>query len=244
MGLANQYWETVRDQLDAIRETQTGAIESAGRLFSEVLQSERWIYLFGTGHSHMLAEELFYRAGGLVRIKPMLNDALMLHVSASESTAVERDLSVVADLLEQYPVARGDVLLIASNSGRNPVPVELALRAQARGVPVVGVVNRRHSAAFPSRHESGKKLGEVADVVIDNCGVVGDACVPLGPGQGTTGAASTVTGALILQMIACEAIERAMAQGWLPEIFTSSNGENEDHNADLVARYRGQVRHL
>jgi uncharacterized phosphosugar-binding protein len=244
MSLAKDYFNTVRNQVDLIGASQMKGIERAGDLFGQVLCRGQWIYLFGTGHSHMIAEELFYRAGGLARVRPILYSPLMLHESATESTLVERDPSVVDDLLKAYPLAKGDVLLIASNSGRNPVPVELAIRARDLGVSVVGLINRQHSDAFESRHASGKKLADLADVVIDNCGVVGDACVAL-PGEGlSTGAASTVTGALIVQMIACHAIESAMAKGWQPEVYCSSNAGRAAHNDGLIERYRSSVKHL
>lgn len=242
MSYAETYLKTVTEQIDAIQRSQKDQILAAGKQFAEVLCRGGWIYVFGTGHSHMIAEELFYRAGGLSRIRPILLPALMLHESASESTAIERDPRLVDQILDQYPIQAEDVLLVVSNSGRNPVPVELAMRVQERKTPVVALLNARHSASVQSRHQSGLKLGDIADLVIDNCGIEGDACVSLGDGR--IGAASTVTGALIVQMIACHAIETAMQGGWKPEIFCSSNASGEDHNDAILERYRGLVRHL
>ena len=244
MNLARRYLDTIREQLGEIEATQMDVIEQAGAMVAEALHNGRWFYLFGTGHSHMMAEELFYRAGGLARVRPILHPPLMLHNSASESTAIERDPKVVDGLLEDYPMEFGDVLLIASNSGRNPVPVELALRARKQQTKVIALTNKRHSDAFPSRHPSGCKLQDVADLVLDNSGVEGDACVPLPSGGGSTGAASTVTGAAIVQMIACAAVEYAWTKNKPLELFVSSNAENEGHNEKLLARHRDQVRHL
>jgi uncharacterized phosphosugar-binding protein len=244
MSLAEQYFETVRRQIERIGESQFELIQQVGANLAEVLIGEGWVYAFGTGHSHMLAEELFYRAGGLARIKPILVSPLMLHESASESSVLERDPAWVDKILNRYPMQLGDMLLIASNSGRNAVPVELALRANALDVPVVALINREHSEAFPSRHPSGKRLGDVADIVIDNCGVAGDACVEV-PGTGlATGAASTVTGALVFEMMACHAIDVALARGWKAELFCSSNAGREGHNEALIERYRSLVEHL
>ncbi len=244
MSYAEEYLATVRDQIDAVGESQRDQIAAAGQYFADVLCRGGWIYVFGTGHSHMIAEELFYRAGGLSRIRPILISPLMLHESACESTALERDPRMVDQILEEYPIQSEDVLLIASNSGRNPVPVELAKRVQQRKTPVIALLNRRHSASVESRHESGLKLGDLADLVIDNCGVEGDACVALSEGSGKIGAASTVTGALIVQMIACHAVERATKAGWKPEVFSSSNAAGGEGNDAILERYRGRVRHL
>lgn len=244
-GLADRYLETIREQLESVAATQREAIERVSGWCADCLGTERWIYLFGTGHSHLLAEELFYRAGGLTRVVPMLHGPLMLHESAAESTRFERDIGLVEGLLETYPIDAGDVLVVASNSGRNPVPVELALQAAARGARVCAIVNRRHGERWPSRHPSGKRLADVAEIGIDNCGVPGDACVPVPALNASVGASSTVVGAAILQMIACGAVEKAMEQGVKPEVFMSSNADDaEAHNAGLLKSYRGRVPHL
>lgn len=244
MTLARQYAGAIRKQLGQIEATQLSAVEAAGAICAAALCHDRWIYAFGTGHSHLFAEELFYRAGGLARVRPMLHGPLMLHESASGSTECERDPLLVDLLLNRYPMEAGDVLLIASNSGRNPVPVELAMRAAGLGAKVIGLTNRRHSEAFPSRHGSGKKLGECVDVLMDNCGVVGDACVDVAGADYSIGSASTVTGSFLIQMMVCHAIETAMHQGWNAEVFSSSNGGNEGLNESLLQRYGPLVRHL
>ncbi|MEM7232267.1 MAG: SIS domain-containing protein [Planctomycetota bacterium] len=244
MNLASQYHAKVSEQLREIAETQTEAIEQAASELGRTIVEGHWLYLFGTGHSHMLAEELFYRAGGLHRIRPMLFPPLMLHESAYRSTEIERDANVVDQLLKDYPIGPDDLLLIASNSGRNAVPVELALRAMELGARVIALTNRRHAAAFPSRHPSGKKLSEVATLSIDNCGVVGDACVPVPDHSLNVGAASTVTGAAIVQMIACGAVEFAVERGWKPQVFASANAGQEAENDALVQDLLGTVRHL
>ena len=244
MNASESYFETVNQQLASIQRTQLPAIYEAGKQFAEALERGGWIYVFGTGHSHMIAEELFYRAGGLARVRPILCSSLMLHASASDSTVFERDPSVVDSLLDDYPIGQNDVLLIASNSGRNAVPVELAIRLRAAGIPVIALLNTRHSEGVDSRHASGKKLGDVAGLVIDNCGVEGDACVLVPGHPGAVGAASTVTGAMIVQMIACHTVALLAAKGSCPEAYCSSNAAGGDQNEVLLERYRGVIKHL
>ncbi len=244
-NLADQYYQNVRTQLETLVRTQREAIDLAAKLFSECLLQQRWIYLFGTGHSHVLAEELFYRAGGLPCIRPILCPDLMLHESAVESTAIERRIERVPTILQDYAMEADDVLVIASNSGRNAVPVELAIQAAALGVTVIAIVNRRHSERFDSRHPSGKKLKDVASLMLDNCGVPGDACVSLPDSDLKTGAASTVTGIVLLQMIVCATIEKAREAGWQPQLFQSANAGRESDNAVIIERLRREnVRHL
>src|SRR6266542_2181780 len=127
MSAYEKYYAVAREQLEMVFTTQRATIERAASWLGEALASDRWLYAFGTGHSHMLAEEIFYRAGGLAHAVPILDDQLMLHKQAIEATCLERKQGYAAELLRHYPVAHGDVLIVASNSGRNAVPIELAL---------------------------------------------------------------------------------------------------------------------
>ncbi|MBT3840555.1 MAG: sugar isomerase domain-containing protein, partial [Verrucomicrobia bacterium] len=147
-------------------------------------------------------------------------------------------------LLKQYPMTGGDVLVVASNSGRNACPVELAMVAKERSVRTIAVLNSEHSAKWASRHSSGKRLGDVVDLVIDNCGVEGDACVPLAGSGLFVGATSTVTGCLIMQMIACRATEMLNASGRQPELYQSSNANHDERNAALIAEHKQTNPHL
>ena len=244
MNLAGKYYQAVKGQIEALGDSQMTQIETAAGWFAEAMNAGRLVYVFGTGHSHMLAEELFYRAGGLARVVPMLHPPLMLHESASTSTQAERDLDVVEELLKQYPMSGGDVLVVASNSGRNACPVELAMVAKERSVRTIAVLNSEHSAKWASRHPSGKRLGDVVDLVIDNCGVEGDACILL-PGSGlSVGATSTVSGCVIMQMIACRVAEMLDASGSQPELYQSSNADNDQRNVAMIASHKQTNPHL
>ena len=244
MNLAGKYYQAVKGQIEALGDSQMTQIETAAGWFAEAMNAGRLVYFFGTGHSPLLAEELFYRAGGLARVVPMLHPPLMLHESASTSTQAERDPDVVGELLKQYPMTGGDVLVVASNSGRNACPVELAMVAKERSVRTIAVLNSEHSAKWASRHPSGKRLGDVVDLVIDNCGVEGDACILL-PGSGlSVGATSTVSGCVIMQMIACRVAEMLDASGSQPELYQSSNADNDQRNAAMIASHKQTNPHL
>ncbi len=240
-----EYLRNVQTILNEIISTQTDAIEAAAAAFARTLENGHEIFLFGTGHSHMLAEELFYRAGGLVNIRPVLETALMLHESASKSTEMER-LPGYADILfESYGMAPGDLIVIISNSGRNGVCVDLALLAKKAGMTVIALTNLRHSNASVSRHPSGKKLYELADIVLDNCGCVGDAVVYFEALGRNASATSTVTGAAVLNAVTAGCIEQMLAHGFTPEVFCSSNVDGGDEiNAALIAKYKNKIRSL
>ncbi len=164
--LANDYLVNVQELVKTIQETQMDAIQTAAEWITESLEAGGVFHAFGSGHSHIIAIEAHHRAGGLVPMQP-INDP-------AEGKA-ERLEGYAAILLNQYDVREGEVLLISSNSGINAVPIEMALEAKARGLKVVAITSMAHTQAGSARHSSGKKLYQVADLVIDNCGIMGDA---------------------------------------------------------------------
>ena len=223
--------------MDAIRTTEKARIEEAAEIIFHSLSNNGFLYAFGTGHGHMPAEELFYRAGGLVRVKPILDSRFMLHDSASTSTLLERDESVAVEIMERYNPNNRDTIILASNSGRNAMPVELALLAKQSGVKTICITCLAQSKNVASRHKSGKKLYEICDVTIDNHGVSGDACVQIG--DITVSPTSTVTGAAIVQSIVAEVVSISHNKGKILEVFTSSNIDGGDEkNALNLKNYK------
>jgi len=240
----DRYYTLAREQFERVYTTQRAAITQAAEWVGEALAKDRWLYAFGTGHSHMLAEEVFYRAGGLAHAVPMLDTNLMLHEKAIEATYVERREGYAAELLKHYPAEAGDVLIVASNSGRNAVPIELAMLGRERGLKVVVLVNLTQSRAWPSRHPSGKRLADVGDVVIDNCGISGDACLELSGMPSLVGPTSSITGMFIINSLIVQGIENALQRGRAPEIYISSNTNGDSHNDVLLKKYKSRIRHL
>jgi uncharacterized phosphosugar-binding protein len=203
-------------------------VDAAARLVADSLANGGELHAFGTGHSHMLAEELFYRAGGLVRVRPILFEGLMLHADAELSTDLERLPGLAAAILEHHPMAAGDVLIVASNSGGNAVVSELARLARARRVGVIAIVSRTHAATKAARASADANLREIADVVIDNGGATGDAAVAIEGLERRVGPTSTVVGSAAVNAIVAEAAERLVAHGIQPDVFLSSNVEGGD----------------
>ncbi len=241
MNMLTSYLNEIRRLLDQIQSTQSQAIEQATIAVADALEKGGTVYAFGTGHSHMLAEELFYRAGGLVKVYPILDEPLMLHSSATRSSQLER-LSGYAETLFDHGISptKDDVFFIFSNSGRNAVPVETAMLMKERGVPVICITNLTHSSGCTSRHASGKRLFELSDIVIDNCGCVGDSAMKIG--DKVCGPTSTVIGATILQSIACGAVQVLEERGVKPEVFTSGNVDGgDDNNQRYVERYQKEI---
>lgn len=245
MSAMEKYFEILQGQMREIREREWAKIAQAGEWLGEALANDKFFYAFGTGHSHLLAEEIFYRAGGLARACPILDERLMLHQAAIQATYNEREEGYAKKLLDRYPVEAGDVLIVASNSGRNAVPIEMALEGRTRGMKVIAITNVAHAKVWGSKHKSGKTLGEVADICLDTCGVPGDACTPVEGIQQLIGSPSTATGAMIVNLIIVKGVETALKRGVMPEVFISSNTAGGDnHNDSLLHKYKSRVRHL
>ena len=220
-------------------------IREAASFISTTLIKKGWIYACGTGHSHMLAEEVFYRAGGFARVRPLLVSKLMLHESATGSTEEERKEGYAPLLFQEYEITERDVLIISSNSGRNSVPIELASFAQQKGAKVIVITNLAHSKSVSSRHSSGLKLYQLGNVVLDNFGEIGDSALHLEGLNTADGPTSTVIGTALLQAVCVEATAQLLAQGIVPDIFASSNSDQGGaHNDALLEAYKPLVKML
>lgn len=236
------FFDAARDVLDRIRATQQDAITEAARRVSESLLAGGVWHLFGTGHSHIISEEVYYRAGGLAPVNAILFPALMQHEGPATSTQLERLPGLARLLLEKEDLRAGEVLTIVSNSGKNAVPVELAQLAREQGITTIALTSVSQSkAAVPGIGQSSK-LYEICDVVIDNCGTPGDATIPVGDAGLATGPTSTLSNVAIIQQIVLEICQSFLAAGQEPPLFKSANLPGGDAwNAALIQRYGARV---
>ena len=241
----HQYIQNIQNLISQVLESQMDHIDEAGAIVAESVMNEGYVYVFGTGHSHMMAEELFYRAGGLARIYPILEDALMLHNGAIKSTEMERLKGYAELILDRYECNAKDCLIIASNSGRNTVNIDMVKAAHKRGMKVIGLTNLIHSKAQKSRHVSGRKLYEIGDVVLDNQGCLGDASIFIPEIDRNIAATSTSIGAMLLHAVVIAAVEIMVEKGHIPEVFSSSNlDEGDEINDEILSRYKAFVKPL
>lgn len=246
MGTAGQrYLAEVGRLLAAVGDEGWAAIEAAAALVARTVAAGGLVHVFGTGHSHLFAEELFYRAGGLVQVNPILVDPLMLHSGAARSTRLERVPGLAGALLASEPVGPDDLMIVASNSGGNAVCIEMVQAARALGLATVALTSVRHAEDAGARAGSGPRLHELADVVLDNRGAPGDACVRIPGSDLVVAPTSTVLGTAILGAVVAEAVEALVASGVVPDVFASANMAGGDqHNDELVRRYSSRVRAL
>jgi uncharacterized phosphosugar-binding protein len=225
---------------------QQEAKSRAAGLLSASIENGGVIQAFGCGHSEALAMEIAGRAGGLVPTNRIALRDIVLYggeaLGALADPMVERGTEIAHKLYELAPVKPDDAFVIASNSGINGAVVEMALLVKEHGHPLIAITSAQHSAGVESRHPSGRKLGDIADVTLDNGAPYGDATLPI-PGGGAVGAVSSITAALLAQQIVVEVVERLLAAGIVPPVYLSDNVPGgKEHNAELEARYAGRIR--
>lgn len=237
--------QTYRDQIVAIMDrllaSEATTMDAARDAIAGALRGGGILHVAGSGHSHLLALELFYRAGGIAAAQAILDEDLMLHRGAERSTQLEREAGRGAVSIARADVRQGDVVIIASNSGRNAYPIELAIAARQAGAVVIALTSLNHSRGVTSRHASGKRLFELADIILDNGGVPGDAGLALPGHPAPMGPTSTVVGAWLLNSLLAEAVALLAAEGLQVDVWRSANAAEGDNSAALIARWRARI---
>ncbi|MFD1451367.1 MULTISPECIES: SIS domain-containing protein [Oceanobacillus] len=240
--MIHQYFNQITDLLKTVEKEEKKAMADAAQKVAEAIQNGGIIHLFGCGHSHILTEEVYYRAGGLVPIHPIFHEPLMLHEGAVRSSDLERKNDYAKVFMEEQDIRPEDIVIILSTSGRNPVPVDAAKMAKDKGAFVIGITSIAYSSSQPSRHDSGEYLYDAVDLVIDNHAPIGDALLSHEKVKIKFSPSSTVIGAAILNAVFAASIKQMAENNYEPPIFLSGNLEGSDeHNQVLIDRYRERV---
>jgi uncharacterized phosphosugar-binding protein len=237
----NKICETLRDTV----ESQRDKIKKASEIVADSVMKDGVLHVFGTGHTMILAEEVFYRAGSLAAINAMLDNGVSVRSGGTKSSRMERLEGYADIIIGQYDVRPGEAIIILSNSGRNAVPIEMAMAAKTKGLKVIAITSLAFSRSVPSRHSSGKRLFEVADIVIDNKVPPGDALMEIDKLSQKMGPVSTIINAAILHTIIMQACQIMLGKDFLPPIWMSANLEGGDEfNMKYLSRYKTRAKHL
>lgn len=233
------YIRKVSDCIERAWESQREEFAAAAELIAETVSAKKNVFVFGCSHAGILAEEVFYRTGGLAIINPIFFPGFMLNTRPITMTSeLERISGLGKTLLGQNHVGAGDVLIIHSVSGRNTVPVEMAMEAGRIGVRTICITNLAYSSSVTSRHPAGKRLFEVCDIVIDNCGEIGDAAISIDGLAEKIGPTSTSVGTALINALIIESVEKMIERGIVPPVFMSANLDGGDeHNALIFKEY-------
>lgn len=238
MSLARKFYESSQALQASVYEKNKATLKAVGLRVAESLANDGVLHTFGSGHSQILAAEIERRAGGLVPVSSINDPA-----DGWPEQIVGYGARLFQRYAYQYAVQPGDVVLVISNSGRNASPIEVALEAKAAGLSVVVLTSLDMSKSTRSRHTSGKKLYELGDYVLDNGGMPGDAAIDAPGFDYKVGPTSTMSGALLLNLLSMEIIEQLIAKGVTPPTYVSQNADGgAEHNEALATKYRHRIR--
>jgi uncharacterized phosphosugar-binding protein len=244
-NLRTKYRDQLVAMIDTVLDDQAEAFDKARDAIATALANDRLLYVAGSGHSHMVAEEVFYRAGGIAAAQAILDPDLMLHLGAERSTRMEREPGRAERVLADYPVGAGDVVIIASNSGRNAYPIEMALACKARGATTIALTSLRHATRTTSRHACGKLLYQLADIVLDNGGEYGDAALTIEGRNTRMGPTSTMMGVFIVNALLAEAVAKLARDGIEVDVYQSANMQGAEAAAEaMIAKWRPRIQGL
>jgi uncharacterized phosphosugar-binding protein len=245
---AERYVSEVRKLIDKLDSTQMDNIKRAAEWITDSVARDDLVYIFGAGHSHILCYEVFARAGGFPHWQPILDHGLDFGAGARRQGGFERLPGYAQYVIRDYDIGPDDVVIVISNSGRNPAPVEIALEAKARGAKIVALTSMAHSSSVSAANPAGKRLFEISDLVIDNGCPAGDALISLEGLPAKVAPGSTVLGALILNCIVAQVAQNLLDRGKEPPVWISGNLEGgQDYNkrvVEPVEKELGHVRHM
>lgn len=236
MPLAESYYNRANDLLAAAWKTNAPVIERVAPLLGEVVARGGVIHTFGSGHSELISREIIGRAGGLVCVTGIIDPTggFIENLPGYGTKLVER-------YDRQYQLQSGEAVIVISNSGKNASPVDVATYARQKGLTVIALTCVAMSKVTPSQHPSGKRLFEVADHVLDNGGVPGDAIVEVAPGI-NAGPTSTFIGCSVLNWLMLATIDWLKARNHPLPVLRSQNVPGAiEHNRELGAKYKGRL---
>lgn len=232
----SEYLEKIVANLKKIESEEAESLTLAKEAVAEVIKNDGLIFVFGCGHSHLPGLDAFYRAGGLANVSPMLDTDLMLHNGAAKSSRMEKMSGIAKEIFRRYVPTKNDMLFVFSASGKNRLPIEMAIAAKEAGIKTVGI-------SSSSYFERGGELHKYVDIHIDCKIPYGDACISVGDAK--MGGLSTSAACFILNTALIEGAKTALQEGVNPPVYLSGNIDGgREHNVVLENLYLGRVKHL
>lgn len=243
-GLSDRYFEEVSSILDRIRTEEVESIGRAARLVAEQVRSDRLVHVYGPGgHSNLAAQEVFFRAGGLMHVSAILDEGTLLSNGASRSMAMERLPGYGRLVIDEWELGEEDLLILVNAYGINSALIDAAMAARERGTTVIGVSSRGHAEGtpldHPARHPSHRNIHDLVDVAVDTKVPVGDAVITVDGVSERIGAVSTFANAYAMQLIMMGAVAMLAESGTDVPIWRSGNATGGD---DVSKRHRGRFR--
>jgi uncharacterized phosphosugar-binding protein len=245
-----QYLDKITAHLKRVHDEERDAIIKASRMLADHIKNDQIVYAYGPGgHSNLGAQEIFFRAGGLMHVSAILDEGTLLSGGALRSMAIERTPGYGKIVIDDYGLKANDLLIIINAYGINAATIDAALEARRLGVKTIGVTSVTHAKAtppdHPARHPTKKNLYELVDVVLDSKVEVGDAVVSIEGLEQKVAAMSTFANAYLLNALAAETVHILVQEGITPPIWMSGNATGGDAaNARFIERFKGRIKKL
>ncbi len=245
MNLMKKYYEIITKLMEDIIRDESEKIGKACEIIAESLINDGIIHVFGAGHSAMVGEELFYRAGGLVPVYPLLGSDINLSSGAFRSTMMESVKGYGEIIVKDHGVSENDVVIIVSTSGVNQFPVEVAIYSKQVGAKTIGITSIEYSRSLKPKNTFGKHLFEVVDVAIDNHVPRGDAILEIEGIEVKVSPVSTILNSFIVNSIVAGVVEKMVSKNIKPPIWISAHLPGAmDWNRALALKYRSRIPYL
>ena len=250
MNSVTKYYQAANELIKKISENEQESIYKAANVLAEQIERDNLIHVFGSGgHSLMGAEELMWRAGGLVPINPIFEPGVSVQFGALRSNIIERLPGYMPAVLKVYNLKAGEALIIVNAYGINSATIDTAIEAKRLGLTTIGITGRFTADALspdhPSRHPSGKNLYDIVDVFVNTYVPLGDAVVEHDNYAQKTSAVSTIANAFALECLVSATVDVLLQKGIDPPIWVSANSQGGDElNKKYFEKFRGRIKFL
>lgn len=244
-----RYFEIEKSVVEKVQKVNAESIKKAAEILAKTTENGGIIYGFGTGHSHLVVDDAFWRAATPANYCALLEASATGNQEITKSYFVENTYGIGKLIVDYHRITPNDCMIIISNSGNNIAPVDAALRAKEKGIPVIAITAVEYSDFLKTKHQDGVKLKDVADVVLDNCCLIGDAAIEIENFPMKVGAVSTIPSVFLQNAILTEMVEILVKKGFEPDVYYNGHmafmDENcADHNDKLVDKYFYRIRNL
>lgn len=244
-----KYFEVEKQVVDKVIKVNKDAIIKAAQILAETTEKGGLIYGFGTGHSHLVVDDAFWRAATPANYAALLEHSATGNTEITKSYLVENTYGIGRIIVDYNRITPNDCMIIISNSGNNIAPVDAAIRAKEKGIPVIAITAVEYSNYLTTKHKDGLKLKDVADVVLDNCCIIGDAAVEIEGFPMKVGSVSTIPNIFLQNAILTQMVENLVQKGIQPDVYYNGhmafmNEDFADHNDRLVDKYFYRIRNL
>lgn len=247
MDVMKDYLGFIHEYLEKIEKTQKEAVKKAAGIVADRIAEDVPVFVYGPGgHSNLGTQELFFRAGGLMHINPILDEGTLLSSGALRSMAIERLPGYGRIVMEKSGFGKGDVMILINAYGINSAVIDSALYCKEVGGKLIAVTSPGHARStspdHPARHPSRKNLCDIADVVLDDGIQVGDAVIEMDGVEPKVGAMSTFANAYLLNCLSMIALQKLVSRGIVPPIWRSGNSAGGDEwNNKFVGQFKNKI---